>query len=65
MTWQAKHGDTRVLTDCVGIGKCGTQDMNDNLLRCRLLTPLRNADYIERCPLSGLTRKTFAQTEFF
>jgi hypothetical protein len=38
VTWQAKHGDTRVLADCVGIGKCGTQDVNDNLLRCRLLT---------------------------
>src|SRR5882672_4486832 len=26
--------------------------------------PLRHADYIERCPLSGVTRKTFAHTEF-
>jgi hypothetical protein len=31
VTWQAKHGDTTVLADCVGIGKCGTQDVNDNL----------------------------------
>ena len=31
----------------------------------RLLAPLRHADRIERCPLSGVTRKTFAHTEFF
>src|ERR1700694_384444 len=31
VTWQAKHGDATVLADCVGIGKCGTQDVNDNL----------------------------------
>src|SRR5712664_4207546 len=30
-----------------------------------LLAPLRHADCIERCPLSGVTRKTFAHTEFF
>jgi hypothetical protein len=29
------------------------------------LAPLRHADRIERCPLSGVTRKTFAHTEFF
>src|SRR6266436_7086942 len=28
-------------------------------------TPLRHADCIERCPLSGVTRKIFARTEFF
>jgi hypothetical protein len=27
--------------------------------------PLRHADCIEECPLSGVTRKTFAHTEFF
>jgi hypothetical protein len=26
---------------------------------------LRRADCIEQCPLSGVTRKTFAQSEFF
>jgi hypothetical protein len=26
---------------------------------------LRHADYVEQCPLSGITRKTFAQAEFF
>jgi hypothetical protein len=37
------------------------------LLRCMslLLARLRHADRIEQCPLSGLTRKTFAQPEFF
>ena len=30
-----------------------------------LLAPLRHANGIERCLLSGVTRKTFAQTEFF
>jgi hypothetical protein len=30
-----------------------------------LLAPLRHADRIEKCPLSGATRKTFAHTEFF
>ena len=29
------------------------------------LARLRHANSIERCPLSGVTRKTFAQTEFF
>jgi hypothetical protein len=29
------------------------------------LARLRHADCIERCPLSRVTRKTFAQTEFF
>jgi hypothetical protein len=29
------------------------------------LAPLRLADRIEQCPLSGVTRKTFAHTEFF
>src|SRR6266446_9053796 len=29
------------------------------------LAPLRHADCIEQCPLSGVTRKTFARTEFF
>src|ERR1700730_16474373 len=29
------------------------------------LAPLRHADCIEQCPLSGATRKTFAHTEFF
>jgi hypothetical protein len=31
VTWQAKHDDMTVLADCVGIGKCGTQDVNDDL----------------------------------
>jgi len=31
VTWQAKHGDTTVLADCIGIGKFGTRDVNDNL----------------------------------
>jgi hypothetical protein len=31
----------------------------------RLMAPLRHADRIEQCPLSGVTRKTFAHTEFF
>jgi len=37
------------------------------LLRCvrPQLAPLRHADCIEQCPLSGVTRKTFAHTEFF
>jgi hypothetical protein len=26
---------------------------------------LRHANCIEQCPLSGVTRKTFAHTEFF
>jgi hypothetical protein len=30
-----------------------------------VMAPLRHANCIERCPLSGVTRKTFAQTEFF
>jgi len=34
-------------------------------LRCRLLAPLRHADCIKECPLSGVTRKTFAYAEFF
>jgi hypothetical protein len=29
------------------------------------LAPLRHADSIEQCPLSGVTRKTFAHAEFF
>jgi hypothetical protein len=29
------------------------------------LALLRHANCIERCPLSGVTRKTFAQAEFF
>jgi hypothetical protein len=29
------------------------------------LAPLTRADRIEQCPLSGLTRKTFAHPEFF
>src|SRR6266481_1046735 len=33
--------------------------------RFRALAPLRHADCIEQCPLSGVTRKTFAPTEFF
>src|SRR6266852_3953970 len=33
--------------------------------RFRALAPLRHADCIERRLLSGVTRKTFAQTEFF
>src|SRR5882672_12199386 len=28
-------------------------------------TPLRHANCIEQCPLSGVTRKTFARSEFF
>src|SRR5882762_6183648 len=28
------------------------------------LAPLRHADCVEQCPLSGVTRKTFAHTEF-
>src|SRR5712664_3126794 len=28
-------------------------------------TLLRHADCVERCPLLGVTRKTFAHTEFF
>jgi hypothetical protein len=37
------------------------------LLRCMslFLALLRHADCIEQCPLSGITRKTFAQAEFF
>src|ERR1700716_666423 len=30
----------------------------------RGLYPLRHADCIEQCPLSGVTQKTFAHTEF-
>src|ERR1700737_741399 len=30
-----------------------------------VVAPLRHADGIEQCPLSGVTRKTFAQAEFF
>jgi hypothetical protein len=30
-----------------------------------LLARLRHADCIEQCPLSGVTQKTFAHTEFF
>src|SRR6266852_6120523 len=30
-----------------------------------VMAPLRHADRIEQCPLSGVTRKTFAHTEFF
>jgi hypothetical protein len=30
-----------------------------------LMAPLRHADCIEQCALSGVTRKTFAQAEFF
>jgi hypothetical protein len=30
-----------------------------------LLARLRHANCIERCPLSGVTRKTFAHAEFF
>jgi hypothetical protein len=33
--------------------------------RFRSVAPSRHADCIERCPLSGVTRKTFAHTEFF
>jgi len=32
---------------------------------CPPLAPLRHADCIEECPLSGVTRKTFAHAEFF
>jgi hypothetical protein len=37
------------------------------LLRCMslLLAPLRHANCIERCLLSGVTRKICARTEFF
>jgi hypothetical protein len=34
-------------------------------IKVPLLARLRHADRIEQCPLSGLTRKTFAQPEFF
>jgi hypothetical protein len=34
-------------------------------VRLLLLARLRHADCIEQCPLSGVTRKTFARTEFF
>jgi hypothetical protein len=30
-----------------------------------LLAQMRSADCIEQCQLSGVTRKTFAHTEFF
>jgi hypothetical protein len=30
-----------------------------------MLAPLRHADCIGQCPLSGATRKTFAHVEFF
>ena len=33
--------------------------------RLSALAPLRHADCIEQCPLSGVTRKTFAHSEFF
>ena len=33
--------------------------------RCPELAPLRHADCIGKCPLSGATRKTFAHIEFF
>src|SRR3981189_3210234 len=33
--------------------------------RFRSLARLRHADCIEQCPLSGVTRKTFARSEFF
>src|SRR6202022_141825 len=33
--------------------------------RLSALAPLRHADCIGQCPLSGVTRKTFAHTEFF
>src|SRR6267378_5707437 len=32
---------------------------------CLFMAPLRYADCVERCPLLGVTRKTFAHTEFF
>ena len=37
------------------------------LLHCMspFMAPLRHADCVDRCPLSGATRKTFAHTEFF
>jgi hypothetical protein len=37
------------------------------MLRCMslLLARLRHANCIERCPLSGVTRKTCAHAEFF
>jgi hypothetical protein len=33
--------------------------------RLLLLAQMRSADCAEQCPLSGATRKTFAQAEFF
>jgi hypothetical protein len=31
-----------------------------------LMAPqMRSADFIEKCPLSGVTEKTFAHAEFF
>jgi hypothetical protein len=40
-------------------------EMIEQERRLRPLAPLRHADCIEQCPLSGVTRKTFAQAEFF
>jgi hypothetical protein len=37
----------------------------NELKKCRFLARLRHANCIERCPLSGVTRKTFARIEFF
>jgi hypothetical protein len=44
----------------------GWSQINRLLLRINsFVAPLRHADCIEQCPLAGVTRKTFAQTEFF
>src|SRR5258708_5578596 len=37
----------------------------DTMMPCPNLAPLRHADCIEQCPLSGATRKTFARMELF
>jgi hypothetical protein len=42
----------------------GSTGVNSHVA-CLMLALLRPADWIEQCPLSGVTRKTFAQAEFF
>jgi len=57
-------GDERTLTECNATSQFeGKTDVPREPGHFRFC--LRHADCIEECPLSGVTRKTFAHTEFF
>jgi hypothetical protein len=57
------------MTPTAGPIAAGSRDRHPALTRTGLGLPLlerlKHSDCIEQCPLSGVTRKTFARSEFF